>query len=53
VPIIIPYMLTGPQLIRAMRKGRVTIIIGVPRLVSRAGRRESKLAQRTRAGWPM
>jgi len=32
LPIVLPYMLTGPQLMRAMREGEVTIIVGVPRL---------------------
>src|SRR5437773_429572 len=34
LPIVLPYMLTGPQLMRALREGRVTMIIGVPRLYS-------------------
>src|SRR5436190_9903887 len=32
LPIVLPYGLTGPQLIRALREGDVTAIIGVPRL---------------------
>lgn len=32
VPIVLPYLLTGPQLQRALREGRATAIIGVPRL---------------------
>ena len=32
VPIILPQALTGPQLIRALVEGGVTIIIGVPRV---------------------
>ncbi|MCB0196399.1 MAG: AMP-binding protein, partial [Anaerolineae bacterium] len=32
VPIILPHALTGPQIIRALREGEVTIIIGVPRV---------------------
>jgi long-chain acyl-CoA synthetase len=32
LPIVLPYMLTGPQLMRALKEARVTIIIGVPRL---------------------
>ena len=36
LPIIIPYTLTGPQLMRQARDGGVTIIIGVPRLLMRA-----------------
>src|SRR5262245_29374440 len=34
LPIVLPYMLTGPQLVRAIREARVTMIIGVPRLYS-------------------
>lgn len=30
--LIIPYALTGPQLMRALHHGKVTVIIGVPRL---------------------
>jgi long-chain acyl-CoA synthetase len=32
LPIILPYNLTGPQLMRTLREGEVTAIIGVPRL---------------------
>lgn len=32
LPIVLPQALTGPQLIRALREGEVTIMIGVPRL---------------------
>jgi len=32
LPIVLPYNLTGPQLMRALREGEVTTIIGVPRL---------------------
>jgi long-chain acyl-CoA synthetase len=32
LPIVLPYMLTGPQLMRALNDGGVTLIIGVPRL---------------------
>ncbi|MCB9078701.1 MAG: AMP-binding protein [Anaerolineaceae bacterium] len=32
LPIILPHALTGPQIIRALREGEVTIIIGVPRV---------------------
>ena len=34
LPIVLPQSLTGPQLIRALGEGRVTLIIGVPRLYS-------------------
>jgi long-chain acyl-CoA synthetase len=30
--VIVPYMLTGPQLVRAIGEGDVTLVIGVPRL---------------------
>jgi len=30
--IVLPYALTGPQLVRALRDGRVTLLFGVPRL---------------------
>jgi long-chain acyl-CoA synthetase len=32
LPIVLPYTLTGPQLVRALRDADVTTIIGVPRL---------------------
>lgn len=32
VPIILPQSLTGPQIIRALQEGEVTIVIGVPRV---------------------
>ncbi|HEX6711292.1 MAG TPA: AMP-binding protein [Rubrobacter sp.] len=32
LPIVMPQSLTGPQLVRALREGEVTLIIGVPRL---------------------
>lgn len=32
LPIILPQSLTGPQVIRALREGEATIMIGVPRL---------------------
>lgn len=32
VPIILPHSLTGPQVIRALKEGEVTIIAGVPRV---------------------
>jgi long-chain acyl-CoA synthetase len=30
--VVMPYALTGPQLVRAMREGEVSVVIGVPRL---------------------
>lgn len=32
LPLVLPQSLTGPQVIRAIREGEVTIIIGVPRV---------------------
>ena len=32
IPIVLPRSLIGPQIVRALRAGRVTIILGVPRL---------------------
>ena len=32
LPVILPHSLTGPQILRALREGRVTAIVGVPRL---------------------
>jgi long-chain acyl-CoA synthetase len=34
LPIIFPHSLTGPQMLRALREGGVTAIVGVPRLYS-------------------
>jgi long-chain acyl-CoA synthetase len=33
-PVILPYELTGPELLRAIKVGRVTVLVGVPRLFS-------------------
>src|SRR5215218_1655302 len=32
--IVLPHSLTGPQLVRALREGEVSVIVGVPRLYS-------------------
>ena len=32
LPIIMPYALTGPQIVRALQEGEVSLIVGVPRL---------------------
>ncbi|HSB15430.1 MAG TPA: AMP-binding protein, partial [Bryobacteraceae bacterium] len=32
LPVILPHSLTGPQILRGLREGRVTAIVGVPRL---------------------
>jgi len=32
VPIVLPHALTGPEIVRAIREGEVTVVIGVPRL---------------------
>ncbi|RJQ49284.1 MAG: hypothetical protein C4528_00820 [Gammaproteobacteria bacterium] len=34
LPLIIPQALTGPQIVRALREGEATVMIGVPRLYS-------------------
>ena len=34
LPLILPHALTGPQLVRSLREGQVSLIIGVPRLYS-------------------
>jgi long-chain acyl-CoA synthetase len=34
LPVILPHSLTGPQVLRALREGRVTAIVGVTRLYS-------------------
>jgi long-chain acyl-CoA synthetase len=31
-PIVLPHALTGPEILRALREGSVTIVLGVPRL---------------------
>lgn len=31
-PIVLPYELTGPELLRAIKEGRATVLVGVPRL---------------------
>lgn len=34
LPIVLPFSLTGPQFLRALHEGDVTVVIGVPRLYS-------------------
>ncbi len=34
LPVILPHSLTGPQMLRALREGNVTTIVGVPRIYS-------------------
>ena len=34
LPLVLPLSLSGPQLLRALREGEVTVIVGVPRLYS-------------------
>ncbi|MEW6663617.1 MAG: AMP-binding protein [Thermodesulfobacteriota bacterium] len=34
VPIVLPFARTGPQLIRSIREGEATVVLGVPRLYS-------------------
>ena len=45
--IVLPHSLTGPQLVRALREGQVTVIVGVPRLY---GALYSGIEQRARSG---
>ncbi|MDH5626210.1 MAG: AMP-binding protein, partial [Nitrospira sp.] len=53
LPIILPHSLTGPQILRALREGRVTAIVGVPRLYSALyDAIEQRVRQKGRAaGW--
>jgi long-chain acyl-CoA synthetase len=32
LPIVLPWSITGPQIVRALREGEVSLIVGVPRL---------------------
>lgn len=32
LPVVLPYSLTGPQMVRALKEGEVSVLIGVPRL---------------------
>ncbi|WP_207890344.1 AMP-binding protein [Rubrobacter taiwanensis] len=48
--IVMPYALTGPQLVRAMREGEVSVVIGVPRLYSAL---YSGIEDRLRSGNPL
>src|SRR5215211_2077929 len=45
--IVLPHSLTGPQLVRALREGEVSVIVGVPRLY---GALYSGIEQRARSG---
>jgi long-chain acyl-CoA synthetase len=47
LPIVLPQSLTGPQLVRALREGEATMIVGVPRLY---GALYSGIEERARAG---
>ena len=47
LPIVIPRSLTGPQLVRALREGEVSLIVGVPRLYSAL---YSGIEERARSG---
>ena len=53
LPIVLPHSLTGPQIIRALREGCVTAIVGVPRLYSALyDTIEQRVRQKGRAaGW--
>src|SRR5215212_5244914 len=48
--IVLPHSLTGPQLVRALREGEVTVIVGVPRLY---GALYSGIEQRARSSGKM
>ena len=51
LPIVLPHSLTGPQMLRALREGRVTAIVGVPRLYSTLyDAIEQRVRQRGRRG---
>ena len=47
LPIVLPRSLTGPQIVRALREGEATMIVGVPRLY---GALYSGIEQRARSG---
>ncbi len=32
IAVVLPYSMTGPQMVRAMREGEITLLLGVPRL---------------------
>ncbi|GMV44886.1 MAG: long-chain-fatty-acid--CoA ligase [Pseudomonadota bacterium] len=53
VPIVLPYALTGPQVVRAIKDGEATVMIGVPRLYAALfDAIESRVAARgARAAW--
>ena len=34
LPLVLPYALTGPQIVRALKEGEATVLVGVPRLYS-------------------
>lgn len=47
IPLILPYSLTGPQLLRALREGNPTVMLGIPRLYEALSAGiEKKVAQR-------
>src|SRR5215217_3585957 len=48
--IVLPHSLTGPQLVRALKEGEVTVIVGVPRLYSAL---YSGIEDRARSGGKM
>ena len=50
LPIILPRSLTGPQLVRALREGEATLMVGVPRLY---GALYSGIEQRVGSGGPL
>jgi long-chain acyl-CoA synthetase len=51
LPVILPQALTGPQILRALREGSATILVGVPRLYGALlSAIEARVAARSRAG---
>lgn len=51
VPVIFPFSLTGPQLLRALQEGHATVLIGVPRLYTALYTAiETRVRQRSQLG---
>ena len=50
LPIVLPFALTGPEIVRALHEGEVTIIAGVPRLYRALD--EAILGQIEQSAWP-
>src|SRR5215207_734493 len=47
LPIVIPQSLAGPQIVRALREGEVSLIVGVPQLYDAL---YSSIVQRSKSG---